>query len=343
MARCWWSVCGACVMAVCLSTDVEALQYKAVTDAEGRLVLLAYDCGRFEGDPDCAPPFREEQKGFESGELRRLRAALDRQRFAEVWLLSGGGLLNAGIEVADELRRRSQSVRVPNLARLRAAGLTPARTQAANVTACVSSCTVAFMGGQLRFIDLEPGDEATYRVHAASAFAWPPEVSALDAGVDLWKEFLTDADGTARAIAVRSGANVPRLFRVFQDTLWLVVKGRSTGDAEYLRREQAIRAVSVQLSRHPFDYTASRQQRDRALLAVEGVSALQDILMRIERESVFAAVAAMRARLSELGRRADAALDMVEAMYRTSSILDTNSMPRDTLLRMGYITEFIEP
>jgi hypothetical protein len=54
------------------------------------------------------------------------------------------------------------------------------------------------------------------------------------------------------------------------------------------------------------------------------------------------AIREIRAMTPRLGRRADAALAMLASMFDTSSILETNSMPRETLVKMGYITEFVK-
>jgi hypothetical protein len=33
---------------------------------------------------------------------------------------------------------------------------------------------------------------------------------------------------------------------------------------------------------------------------------------------------------------------MLAAMYDTSSILETNTVPKETLTKMGYLTEFVK-
>jgi hypothetical protein len=65
------------------------------------------------------------------------------------------------------------------------------------------------------------------------------------------------------------------------------------------------------------------------------------MLMRAERDSMSGAIDELRGLAAGLGRRADAALAMLAAMFDTSSILETNNVPKETLTRMGYLTEFV--
>lgn len=331
----------ACVVGMMAgSGDAYALAYKEIPkDADGRRVLLAYDCGFIADDPPCAAPHPAFLDHFDVGEELRLRTELAKGPFAEVWLLSGGGVLDAGIAVAQELYRRALTVRVPNAARLRGAGLQPAISGGQRLTICVSSCTVAFMGGQFRFIDLEPGDEATYEVHAGSFVAWGnlEDDGVLKAIKEIAAEANKDLPGVAAYIATRNRTTARRLFALFQDTVWLMVKKRTPNDPERRMRDEILRQPRAMA----YQYPAAQQARDAAIREIEGLAALQDILMRIERESMMAAIDELRQMLPSLGRRADVAVAMVAAMYGTSSILETNRMPRETLLKMGYITEFI--
>ncbi|MEO8075740.1 MAG: hypothetical protein ABI818_05375 [Acidobacteriota bacterium] len=334
------------IAAMCVAEEAFALNYKVIPkDADGKRVLLAYNCGYLVDDPDCPAQREAFRNGFAAGELGRLRQQWSKGPFAEVWLLSGGGLLDAGIELANELRDRSQTVRVPNAARLRGAGLTPRRTAGGLVmTICASSCTVAFMGGQFRFIDLEPGDEAMYAVHAASAVAWhdldaPGLRDAIAIRAALAR---SDMPGLVAAISAENRATAGRLFTVFQETLWLVVKNRGPNDPERRARDRALTQLEWESRSRPPVYPIEQRTRDMALLDLEGDAALQDILMRVERASMQQALAGLRGVLPSLGRRADGALDMVAAMYDTSSILETNQIPKETLLKMGYLTEFIK-
>lgn len=331
------------VMAVlCHAIDSAALNYKVIAnDGTGQRVLLAYNCGYIANDADCPAVHPEFMDSFAPGDVERLRQQWSRGPFAEVWLLSGGGMLDEGIGLANEFRSRGQAVRVPNARRLRAAGLVPAVVNGERRTNCVSSCTVAFMGGQLRFVDLEPGDEATYQVHAASIVAWN-DLNARrtqESIAVVQKAATADLGRFATFLAADNRVTAQRLFALFQDTLWLVVKPRSQNDPERLARDRALDAFAG-IAR-PYPYPEAQAARDKALLELEGQAALQDILMRVERHSMMLAIEDLRGILPRLGRRAEAALAMLGAMYDTSSILETNRMPKETLLKMGYITELI--
>ena len=323
----------------------EALNYKEIARTpDGKRVLLAYNCGFLANDPDCPLKPDPVLSRFALGELSRLQNALNRGPFAEVWLLSGGGVLTAGIEFAVELRRRSMTVRVPNGARLRSVGLVPASTPHGEpLTVCVSSCTVAFMGGRFRFVDIEPGDEATYEVHAGSRVSWgnldDPDVQR--AIQQTTSDARTNLPGLLDQIAAGNHLTARRLFTLFQDTLWLTVKARiDVDDAELRARRHALDQLDATFP--GYGYPPAEYQRDRALLEIEGDGALQDIVMRAERDSMAQALSRLERVMPSLGRRADAALAMVRAMYGTSAILETNRMPKETLIRMGYITEFIK-
>ena len=328
------------ISALVPSGEAHALSYKVKNDAEGKRVLLAYDCGFIKNDPQCPEVHDASLDGFNDGEELRFRNELAKGPFAEVWLLSGGGALNAGIALAREFYARAQTVRVPNIARLRGAGLEPEiGDDGRPLTRCISSCTVAFMGGQFRFIDLQPGDEATYEVHAGSLVSWGnlKDEQTKESIADFTARAHKDLAELARWLAMRNHARARELFKVFQDSLWLVLKKRDSNDPERQSRDRAL-GTSRSLA---YQYTASQLTRDQDIIRLEGGVALQDVLMRIERESMQSAIDELRRDLPSLGRRADTALAIVEAMYGTSSILETNRMPRETLLKMGYITEFI--
>lgn len=87
----------------------------------------------------------------------------------------------------------------------------------------------------------------------------------------------------------------------------------------------------------PYRAAAEDAKRFRS----EGEAAAQDIIMRIEREAMNAAIADLRANIGSYGRRAEPALRMIEAMYMTS-IIETAVLSPETLLRMGYVTKDFE-
>jgi hypothetical protein len=282
-------------------------------------VLEARDCGIFEHDDarGCDGWERRfnraglypDRHGIERryhGDPEELRRRLSQRRFAEVWLVSGGGNLFAGIEMGRILRQHQMTVRVP-------AGMH-----------CASACTVAFMGGFFRF--LSPG--ATYEVHAASV---------VGDGVD--REIVALAERgefqeIARSERIAARYIARALLTHFQNTLTLPLNRQQPEDNTAFRRW-----AGQNIPPRPF-YTEEHLQQDRRRVQAEGPAAVQDIIMRIERDAMQAAIADLRdlVRHNRLGPRADAALRMVEAMYDVS-IRETAVLTRETMLRMGYITE----
>jgi hypothetical protein len=317
----------------------DALAFKVIDDDGNRnRVLLVYDCELIARAEPCQP----HEQGFDEEDPARLKGWWSRGPFAEVWLVSGGGDLAAGIKIANDLRAHQQAVRVPNVTRLRQASEKPVVAPY-----CVSSCTVAFMGGQFRTVDMRPGDAATYEVHAASSVSWNNPAREADR-IKLFFEVLEDPTrGLAWLIGRLTSddrATARDLFTVFQDTLWLSIKKRDPADPNGFsdpERRQRDGALSGWVGRGPYVYSAADAARDSEILRLEGRAALQDILMRVERDSMHRVIAELRQMAPGLGRRADAAVAMLAAMYETSSILETNNVPKETLTKMGYLTEFV--
>lgn len=105
------------------------MKYSAVS-ASGMRILLA-------------------EGGVGDKEGARLDAAIQKAgALDEVWLSSPGGNLEQGEAMGRVLRRRGLMVRVPN------------------GHACISACTIAFLGGPVRAVD--PG--AYYGIHMFSVF-----------------------------------------------------------------------------------------------------------------------------------------------------------------------------
>ena len=91
---------------------------------------------------------RQQVEGFVSGDSKKLQKYMNKGGFREVWLDSNGGNLNEGMVIGRILHNNNAFVRVPKEAD------------------CISSCSIAFLGGAVRAVD--PG--ATYQVHMFSAF-----------------------------------------------------------------------------------------------------------------------------------------------------------------------------
>lgn len=283
--------------------------------------LWVRDCGAqgFD-DSDCD----ESEESFFKGDAAKLTLVLTQRTYDEIWLASGGGNLDEGIGVGEVFRRFQATVRVPPGHR------------------CVSSCTVAFLGGVFRYID----EGATYEVHAASRF--------LDEDVDgqSMKILLKDPEGSLRewASLLLLGANLK--------------SGRFTGARElaqslFLHCQKAVHPLGVLpaglenqnrqrlqnllRSTPRFAYPETRQFADDVdRIKREGVPAAQEILMRIERDSMQVGIDEIRGILPSLGARAAPALRMLETMY-SSRITGTAVLSRQTMVQMGYLTELFDP
>jgi len=300
----------ACVtLAVVLwPSRADALLFEQLKLDSGRVVLLARDCGR-QGfkDKDCP----QWATMFYKGDSDRLRAAINR-RIDEVWLISGGGNLDEGVKVGEVFREFQATVRVPKGYR------------------CVSACTVAFLGGAFRIVD----DGATYEVHSASGYLDDADEFRNE---DVVKRLGVDPDGELARFAVdeRKSARywASRLVPYFQQSL-LPLGQRTNSAARYVRWRDESGSVS---------YIGSQTLKDDVeRFRREGLPAAQQTLMRIERDSMHEAIGELRGIVSELGPRAGPAIDILEAMY-SSQITLTAALSHETMLRMGYITAFIDP
>jgi hypothetical protein len=274
----------------------------------GRTVLLVRDCGK-QGfkDKDCP----EWAGSFSTGDSDRLRAALN-PRIDEVWLISGGGNLDEGVKVGEVFRQFQATVRVPKGYR------------------CVSACTVAFLGGAFRIVD----EGATYEVHAASGYLDDANEFRNE---DVVKRMAYNVEDELARFAVdqRKSARywAARLVPYFQQSL-LPLGQRATSAARFERWRDESGAIR---------YTTSQTLKDDAeRIRREGLPAAQETLMRIERDSMHDAIGELRSIVGELGPRAGPALDILDAMY-SSRITLTAALSHETMLRMGYITAFIDP
>lgn len=291
-------------MALLVSQPAWALKFKAIDAEGGGRLLVVYDCGKL-GRETCA----DHEKSFHvatgsyPGDARTLDGLLKRERYREVLLVSGGGHLQEGVAVGEVLRRHQASVRVPKGA------------------ACVSACTVAFMGGLFRTVD----DGATYEVHAYSTALRGLQPRLRDA-------LLTDPAGTLEKLAKEEYDDARewayRLFVYFQK----MIHGRPD--------PQRVAAVLSRSRTDPPYLTSPAFESDVARIRAEGAPAANEVAMAIERLSMEAALADLRARIDELGPRAPHALRMLETMF-TSRIIGTASLSRETLMKLGYVTPIV--
>jgi hypothetical protein len=302
----------------------EALKFEPVDPKElpagVRSALWVRDCGRAFQDKQCA----DGEEMFSTGDSVKLASILSARRYDEVWLASGGGVLDEGLAIGEVLRRFQATVRVP-----------PGRR-------CVSSCTVAFLGGVFRYID----EGATYQVHAASLFLdtdlddpWMKDVVSDPAtglvewadrlleGFDLKRNHISGARESAKQLLIHCQKAL--------NPLGQLPPGREQANRERLDRWVRAGATSA--------YRKSEQlSRDVDAIRREGVVAVQEILMRLERDTMQQAIDELRPMLPDLGPRAEPALRMLETMY-SSRITGTASLSYETLLQMGYITKIFDP
>jgi hypothetical protein len=302
----------------------EALKFELVNPkdlpAGVKSALWVRDCGPSFGDKQCD----EDEEGFSEGDSNRLAQILSTRKFDEIWLASNGGVLDEGLGVGEVLRKFQATVRVP-----------PGRN-------CISSCTVAFLGGVFRLID----QEATYQVHAASLFLerrsddrWLTEVAQNpQSTLAEWADRLLlgfDLRGNHFTGSREYGMQLFMHFQKALHPLGQLPPGREDMNRAVLRNWLR--------SGGPSRYRSTPQlQQDVATVNREGVAAVQGILMRLERETMQVAIDELRPLLPQLGPRAEPALRMLETMY-TSRITGTASLSYETLLQMGYITKFFDP
>lgn len=318
-----------------------ALLFEVVRDQAGRSILFMRDCG-FGGLPQDASALgvsrcEEWQSSFSGagtyttqagrkvsyvGDAEMLRRALQQQRFAEVWLYSGGGDLQEGVAIGRLFRAARMTVRVPNVARVQ--GVVAWPRPEGNVR-CISSCTVAFMGGLFRFLD----DQSTYEVHSSSGVLM--RVDSLRRDLLLRGELRK-----AVSIACMSGRYwSAKLFRYFQNSLLLPTRYPQVSENEQEYDEYANRGSAM------MTFTATEEARDLARLQREGVVVTQDLYMEYERGCVKAALEDLRSTPAAQTPRAEAALRMVEVMYAVS-IKETQSLTRETMLRLGFLTQELD-
>ena len=296
------------VCALLVTSPADALMFETVKVESGRIVLIVRDCGAAGFDDKKCPAWAS---SFSSGDSDRLRQAI-RSRIDEVWLISNGGNLDEGVKVGQVFREIQATVRVPKGFR------------------CVSACTVAFLGGAFRIVD----EGATYEVHAASAFLADADEFKEN---DVVKRLNFNAEEELARFALKQRDRTrywaARLVPYFQEAL-LPLGQRASSTSRLLGWRDQSGSVA---------YASSQTMKDDAdRIRREGLPAAQETLMRIERDSMRTAIGELRAIAGELGPRAGPAIDILEAMY-SSRITLTAALSRETMLKMGYITAFVDP
>jgi hypothetical protein len=283
-------------------------------------VLWVRDCGvLLRDDARCRDPRNGDPRSrFSPNDAQKVDAALSAARrsglpYHEVWLYSGGGNSNEGFEVGRVLRNHQATVRVPPNAR------------------CASACTVAFMGGFFRYIDVEQG--ARYLVHSASQWSNGLGPADDDLVAPIRMNPTAGLMMYARLEQVFARESARRRLRHFQQTLLLPLgREREAAESESVIKDWARRYAP------PLEYPKARLEEDAHRIAAEGDPAIQDILMRIERDSMRLGIRDLRGTIAGLGPRAENALRMIEVMFQTG-ILETATLTRETLVQMGFVTK----
>jgi hypothetical protein len=333
------------------SAPAPALKFDTLTIAPDTYVLFIRDCGTLPEDlragvsicPDHQTSFSgPDRKAGYAGDDATLRGLLRSRKYREAWLYSGGGNLDQGVRIGRTFREFGMTVRVPNTSRVlqalqRSGKPWPERAGPPPLIRCVSACTVAFMGGMFRYLD----DGAAYEVHSGSAYtSMRPEVlTELRKDPRLLRAIANNEQQDAFYWAIR-------LLGLFQNTLLQTLppdrrpgcSGRPALPQPWCEQDEALRQWVRQIRS---DYSDAQFQADIERLRTEGPASLQDILMRIERESMRNVIAYLEERIQTLGPRAGPALRMVDVMYEVS-IKETDILSRETMYRMGYLTKDLE-
>lgn len=301
-------------------SDAKALRLE-LREFRNQRILLLFDCGSFD-DPDkrrtpCAKAETQVTCDVDSARVDRV---LSQGRFDEVWLLSGGGCKPEGIALGRALRLHRVPVRVPSLARLT---LSTGESTFEAGGQCISACTLAFMGGVLRYVD----DGALLRIHSSSA-------NLGTANPALVEEVRTEGlRKVVNDLTTDACTDILRTMRFFQNTLLIPTRTQ-------VREDEYFVAAEARTCAPPRWYTDADEAHDAAQISIEGTVSLQDIFMRLERGAAKAAIAVYQSRIDRYGARADKALKMVEARFEVA-ILSTNPLSMESLIAMGYVTREI--
>lgn len=316
--------CGVSVGLAALAFPCVALKFELLegqTAPPTRRILFIRDCGAG-GIPENRPCTKAETQFWEgdSAQLRKIlyESARSGSPVEEVWLFSGGGDLQQGIEIGRVLREHKLTVRIPSIARVQRHRAWP---DPSRQVFCISSCTVAFMGGRFRYMD----PETTYQVHSGSSglFAVPARyLNLMKAG---------NFEEVSELVQMSACYRAYQLLRHFQNTLIVPLRMPFFTENDNQFKDWAMR-------QSPIPYSSAESDRQR--FASEGEAAAQDILMRMEREAMRWAIERLR-QLPRLDRRGPHALRMVEAMYEVS-IKETEVMTKETMFKMGYLTQDLD-
>ena len=247
-------------------------------------------------------------------DLRGIGNAIRLGSHDEVWLDSPGGSVGKGFELGRLLRLNGQFVRV-------ASGRNVLKGRDRY---CVSSCTIAFLGGILRDVD----EDADFRVHIYSAHSMlkDDEGNKL-ATLRFWEQFQEEKDraGTLRSIAKQGNQ------RSFNSAKKIVLYAY-----EMFNGRSNVRAL-VNGIHAAEPYPSMRDLSvDLADISEDGLVAFQRILMEIERQAAQHLHDSLQRRLHGGDVRLKAAVRYLDRML-SSRIDGTARLSRQQLRQLGYI------
>lgn len=318
----------AATAAMLVATSARALVFEPI-ERDGKSILLIRD-GDSAKPQECAPRVRGVDPfcGFALGDGEALRELLRRRQFAEIWLASGGGVLIEGIAVGRAIREHS----------LASGRLIPVRIRDGH--RCISSCTVAYLGGLERHKD--PG--GTYEVHSGSRYQGLTVQSQLPTVqrdrmipatavlADPEKLFIEVAKGTV----VAAMGVIPQLVDYFLDMHVNVLESRA-------RRSSNPRAILDMIAsdfRDPAALADDVLTQAAAEIRVGGIAVLQKRLMDVERSTINEVIRVLDANRDKLGRFANRAIDNVRIMYGAASIVWTGPLPEETMREFHYLRRY---
>lgn len=295
-----WSL----VLAVCqtsLMSSAVALEFRSAQVNGIGQVLLAQDCDNQDPKNHC----QRHELHVTEGDADRLNQLLSSKRYDEVWLNSGGGDSNEGQRIGRVLRNHQMAVRITK------------------GSECASACTVAFLGGVIRNVDVG----GHFLVHARSG---------LLHGVpdDLMARVLAQPEqALAREFLAQMVQN-----RSFVAERMMYIQTMLRGDPN---AQAYTELVGQAPESHPY-LESITFAKHVARIKVEGAAVAHAILMENEKASFDAALSSFRPYLSQLGRRADKAHQLMETMFATT-IVRVADMPQETMFKLGVVTPALPP
>lgn len=297
-----------------ISAPAMALKFKEVGEKNEN--LLIYDCGKLEDKASCKP-YEKHFSGPDSrpdskyiGDAAALNQKLQRKSYSRIFLFSGGGNLNEGIKLGEVLRRYNQYVVVPKGA------------------SCVSACTVAFLGGVLR--EVQPG--GSYEMHAYSSVLDLEKFFQGNSSLPSISKIVSSAEDSEAILMMWAKFNSSDSKHQANELL-IYVQTMIGGTPGIYEIERLVEEAPTYIDA----YTKSGHLKmDQTRILAEGEGALQEVMMRIEREAFESQLQYLKSHVQTLGARADKAITILEIMF-DSRIAGTFKLTPEILRERGYV------